>query len=125
MCVENSSMSPSIAIKVGTVQLDDRDMQTLLPGRWLNDAIIMAYANLAALESRERMYRNSSRTMLLLDTRFAHKLQHYGTYIQIAGMVEFQQVISIPHIFSTVDVFTGSRIRRCQSQHHLPPASPV
>jgi len=126
MPIANLGMLPSIAIKVGTVELDNHDLQTLKPGQWINDGVIMAYANLAALESMQHEYRNSSRTILLLDTRFAHKLAHYCAYKEISGIVQFQEV----RLFASLTpfpllTFIGSQICCSQVQHHLPSTFPL
>ena len=79
------------------------DIEMLKPGEWVNDTVIMAYAHVASLESKRVEYRDSARTMLLLDTYFGQKLQIKDAYKQVAALPLFQHVLWIALVFSTPD----------------------
>jgi Ulp1 family protease len=76
----------------GGVTISQDDLKTLGPQEWVNDSIIMAYGNIASLESNTERYRNTARSMLLLDTRFATKLALKRGYKMLAGVAQFQTV---------------------------------
>jgi Ulp1 family protease len=84
--------TPSADITVGTVVLTKADLETLRAKEWINDAVIMAYANVAAVEAKVEPFKNTARQLLLLDTRFAIKITPKGAYRMLATVRQFQEV---------------------------------